>query len=124
MIRYVDNITPEEASSETPLSAEVDEAVKRIEQMESILTKLNYLNAEIENKIDQLLQYQSEVAKLESYYTSPEWKKDYELDEKGKLPSELKRGVLSEDGIYNALERNKKIACFLIELKNYNIEDR
>ena len=46
---------------------------------------------------------------LESYYTSPEWKQDFADDEEGLLPSNLKRGVLSEDGIYNLLERYREI---------------
>lgn len=46
---------------------------------------------------------------LESYYTSPEWKQDFADDEAGLLPSNLKRGVLSEDGIYNLLERYREI---------------
>ena len=46
---------------------------------------------------------------LESYYTSPEWKQDFADDEAGLLPGDLKRGVLSEDGIYNLLERYREI---------------
>ena len=37
------------------------------------------------------------------------WKDDYALDEEGLLPKNLKRGVLSEDGIYDALERNREL---------------
>jgi hypothetical protein len=29
---------------------------------------------------------------------------DYEADEAGEIPSTVKRGVLSEDGLYNLLE--------------------
>ena len=32
------------------------------------------------------------------------WQKDFEADEQGKLPESLKRGVLSEDGLWNLLE--------------------
>ena len=46
---------------------------------------------------------------LESYYASPEWKQDFADDEAGLLPADLKRGVLSEDGIYNLLERYREI---------------
>ena len=46
---------------------------------------------------------------LESYYTSPEWKQDFADDEAGLLPGDLKRGVLSEDGIHNLLERYREI---------------
>ena len=32
-----------------------------------------------------------------------QWIKDFENDERGELPLDLKRGVLSEDGLYNLL---------------------
>lgn len=44
-------------------------------------------------------------AALEAYYTSETWKRDFADDEAGLLPKDLPRGVLSEDGIYNLLER-------------------
>ncbi len=40
---------------------------------------------------------------LEAYYTSGEWLEDYEADERGEFPSDLKRGVLSQDALYNLL---------------------
>ena len=46
-----------------------------------------------------------ELKELEAYYTSPEWKEDYEADEAGLLPDGLKRGVLSQDGISDLLDR-------------------
>lgn len=45
------------------------------------------------------------LGKLSDYYGSPAWKRDLAADEAGLLPKELKRGVLSEDGIYDLLER-------------------
>ena len=41
---------------------------------------------------------------LEAYYTSGEWQEDYEADERGELPPDLKRGVLSQDALYDLLE--------------------
>jgi len=41
---------------------------------------------------------------LDEYYTSGEWREDYEADERGELPPELKRGVLSQDALYDLLE--------------------
>ena len=40
---------------------------------------------------------------LEAYYTSGAWREDYEADERGELPSGLKRGVLSQDALYDLL---------------------
>jgi hypothetical protein len=37
------------------------------------------------------------------------WKQDFAADEAGKLPSDLKRGVLSEDGIWNLLSDYREI---------------
>ena len=44
------------------------------------------------------------LSALSSYYGSAAWKRDFAADEAGLLPKELKRGVLSEDGIYDLLE--------------------
>ncbi len=42
---------------------------------------------------------------LQEYYTSGEWLADYEADERGELPPDLKRGVLSQDALYDLLEK-------------------
>ena len=44
------------------------------------------------------------LRELETYYTGEDWKQDFADDEAGLLPSDLKRGVLSEDGLYDLLE--------------------
>ena len=41
---------------------------------------------------------------LDAYLKSPQWLSDYEADERGELPSDLLRGVLSQDELYNALQ--------------------
>ena len=41
---------------------------------------------------------------LDAYYTSGEWREDYEADERGELPPDLKRGVLSQDALFDLLE--------------------
>lgn len=43
------------------------------------------------------------LQELECYYTGPEWKADFDADSAGDLPRDLKRGVLSEDGIDDVL---------------------
>ena len=48
------------------------------------------------------------IDKLEAYYTSSAWKRDFAADEAGLLPPELPRGVLSEDGIDALLEAYKE----------------
>ena len=43
------------------------------------------------------------LALLDAYYTSGEWREDYEADERHELPPDLKRGVLSQDALYDLL---------------------
>ena len=40
-----------------------------------------------------------DIAALKEYEESGQWLKDYEADERGELPQDLKRGVLSQDGL-------------------------
>ena len=50
-----------------------------------------------------------DVAELSKYYGSELWKQDFAADEAGNLPPDLKRGVLSEDGIWNLLSDYREI---------------
>ena len=77
--------------------------------MEEILDEATLLFNELEDKIAEFEKIQPKIKKLEEYYTSKLWKDDLALDEAGKLPKDLKRGVLSQDGIYNILEKNKDV---------------
>ena len=75
------------------------EAIDRIKRMEEIFDTLQAGARSDPQIIDETL-----LKILLDYYTSGQWLKDYELDEKGYLPEDIKRGVLSEDGVYNFLE--------------------
>ena len=44
------------------------------------------------------------ISELDAYYRSDVWKCDFAADEAGKIPANLSRGILSEDGLYNLLE--------------------
>ena len=48
--------------------------------------------------------FQEEIEALDYYQRSGLWQKDFEMDEAGKLPSGIRRSVLSEDGLYNLLD--------------------
>ena len=42
---------------------------------------------------------------LRDYYENGQWLRDYEADERGELPVTLKRGVLSQDGLWDLLNK-------------------
>lgn len=45
---------------------------------------------------------------LTQYYENGRWLRDYQLDEAGLLPGDLKRGVLSQDGVYDLLNETEE----------------
>ena len=85
------------------------DAVERIQEMEEILDRASKIMTDLESNIAEFESLQSEIKELEKYYTGNKWKSDFKLDEDGKLPQDLKRGVLSEDGICDQLERYKEL---------------
>ena len=83
--------------------------IERITHMESLLDKSTEVIGRLEQALEDFAALQPDIAELEAYYTSPQWRKDFEADEAGKLPKDLKRGVLSEDGVWNMLEDYKRL---------------
>ena len=53
---------------------------------------------------------QNDIAALKEYEGSGLWLKDYEADERGALPRDLKRGVLSQDGLDEVFEEAKSFS--------------
>lgn len=45
---------------------------------------------------------------LTAYMDSGDWLRDYTADEQGRIPKDMKRGVLSQDGLYNLLQEARK----------------
>ena len=88
---------------ETSKNNPAEDQVRRITYYETILDNLEAALKESHNDADpELLQM---IRELDEYYGSDTWKQDFAADEAGTLPADLKRGVLSEDGIYNVLEQ-------------------
>lgn len=75
--------------------------ILRILQMEQIFDSLTALYEEGKLCLTDYPQHREYLYTLIRYYESPLWKQDYEADERGELPKDLKRGVLSQDGLYD-----------------------
>ena len=73
--------------------------IERIQYMENLLDFI--IEARKEQNKSARIQEATRI--LAEYYGSDEWKQDFADDEAGLLPKDLKRGVLSEDGIWNVL---------------------
>ena len=81
--------------------------IERIKWMEQRFDKA--LAAIKDKSADSLNAIKEDVAELSKYYSSELWKLDFAADEAGRFPSGLKRGVLSEDGIWNLLSDYREL---------------
>ena len=70
---------------------------------------------------DSLEAIKEDIAELSKYYGSELWKQDHAADEAGNLPTDLKRGVLSEDGIWNLLSDYHDIQKDFTDIKAKNL---
>lgn len=73
--------------------------------------------------LDEYEAVQDRFYDLENYYGSTLWMKDYEDDEAGKLPEDLKRGVLSEDAVYDLITEHKELMTRLQRLVLRSLEN-
>ncbi len=93
-----------------------EERLKRIAQMESYLDEISAAVKDLETALEcgresetyrkvheRFYELEGKLEALITYYEGPEWRADFEADEAGLLPRGMKRGVLSEDAIYNLL---------------------
>lgn len=81
----------------------IEKAVKRICRMERIYDILSVSLLEAPEKLVSDPYTKDMLDTLIQYYESGEWLKDFKLDEQGLIPKDIKRGVLSEDGVYNLI---------------------
>ncbi len=85
------------------------EQITRIRQMERRLNTALAAVKRLSTALDKWEAAQEAIAALDEYYGSDVWRQDLADDEAGLLPEGLKRGVLSEDGIWNMLSDYREL---------------
>ena len=90
------------------------EAISRVRAMEALFDKLNGADPHAVTTTPSLRTY---YRHLLHYYENGQWMQDFLLEEKGYFPKNLKRGILSEDAVYDLICRVKMIvaACLLVK---------
>lgn len=100
----------------------IEETIARVQKMERYFDEIT----EVLRLNPKLLQGDASIReKLEElivYYEGGLWMHDYECDERGELPKDLKKGVLSEDGLYNLLTEVDENCYSSIEDENFHTE--
>lgn len=92
------------------------EKYKHITTYETILNEHDELTKQVNHILDLLEEKKKDYDALVKYYYSEQWHKDLEDDEKGLIPKDLHRGVLSEDAIYNLMGDYYETSIRFLEL--------
>lgn len=77
--------------------------MERIQAMECALNEASNAVRKLRGALERYERACPLIQRLKAYYESPRWLKDYDDDQAGKLPKELRRGVLTEDAVYDLL---------------------
>ena len=96
----------------------IQQATERIQQMEQYFDALQKAQRDNPATLCKDAVLQKQLHSLTQYYECGQWLQDYELDEKGLLPHDLKRGVLAQDALYNFFEQ---LDCIDKETSGMNI---
>ncbi len=88
--------------------------IERIKHYEALLDRLTLINGEMENALENFRAQLEPMRELDAYYGSEEWRQDLADDEAGKLPKDLRRGVLSEDAAFNALTDYRRLRAEML----------
>ena len=85
------------------------EQTERIKEMEQRMNRASMAVMGLSAALDQFEAAKNDIDTLNTYYGSSEWKEDFDADQQNLLPKDLKRGVLSEDGLWNLLENYREL---------------
>ena len=91
------------------------EQIERIQKMEAALDEAVSVKKEFDRAFEELKNCKDNIVKLFEYYGSLDWSEDLENWEAGKLPEDLKCGVLSEDAVYDLITDTRETAFEMIE---------
>ena len=92
------------------------EQIERIKTMEEHLNKATAAVKALNDALDLYTEAQESLEIIDDYLVSDEWEKDFADSEAGRLPSDLKCGVLSEDGIWDVLDTSRELNCQMLEI--------
>lgn len=90
--------------------------LKRVQEMEDRYNAVGRAVDGLDEAISEFKKTRPDLAGLKEYMDCGQWKVDFEADEAGEIPAEVKRGVLSEDGLYDLLQRADRIVAFAKEV--------
>lgn len=97
--------------------------IERIAHMEQILDEAAETVSLLGDALEKYEALEEKLQALSDYYGSQQWRQDFDDDSAGKLPADLKRGVLSEDAVYHLLMENSRLKKEMKRLSAGNNSD-
>ena len=78
--------------------------IERVRSMEEDFKMVRDIMNEMEEAVSRFESVQEHIEHLSSYLEDGQFLKDFEADDRGELPKDMPRGVLSEDALFELLE--------------------
>ena len=82
--------------------------------MEEHLNNASQAVKALSDALDLYTEAMESIETIDDYLVSDEWQQDFNDSEAGRLPKDLKCGVLSEDGIWN--DTNRELNAQMLEI--------
>lgn len=100
------------------------EQIERIKHMEKNLNAGIKAVEKLRKALLEYLEVKKQIDELSEYYGSKIWFQDYEDERKDKIPKNLNRGVLSEDGIHTLLIDDFELRQMIKDIQYLDINDK
>lgn len=92
------------------------EQIERINAMEAHLNKASQAVNALSQALDIYTEAMESIEIIDDYLATDDWEQDFADSEAGRLPTDLKCGVLSEDGIWNVIDTNRELQAQMLEI--------
>lgn len=96
--------------------------IERIQRMEQNLDTVSEAVQRLSNALDAYTTVRPQLQELIDYYESSQWLADYDADCAGLISADLKRGVLSQDAVYDLLAEHDRLLSVMRTLTAENEE--
>ena len=77
--------------------------IERIQDMDNRMRRAQVSLEQFQKMKGSFAELVKDMEVLSSYYDSDSWMNDYTADEEHRIPNTIRRGVLSQDGLYDLL---------------------
>ena len=100
-VNYADKNQKPVPVCQSVLSGKNKKRFRGITDLQNKFNEVSKVVAALDKALDEYAAIKDWIDELREYMESGQWRKDFEEDEKGEVPSYIRRGVLSKDALYN-----------------------